>query len=139
MLTHSNHVLTYLFPHIPSHSFQQFKHTTHGGFGPIHTNPGLILTVPKTEHVGCPWQPTHPPFVPLFETDFHGHIRPPTHQYMIYCLIFNTNSPISLWTVTDSPKSLQNFQQFGPKIWDRSNGPSRPQTNSNITKHLNQE
>ena len=33
-------------------------------------------------------------------------------------------------------KISRKFQQFGPMFWDRSNGPSRPQTNQNMEKPL---
>ena len=105
-------------------------------FGPIHTNPGLSLTVPKTEHVGCPWQPTHPPFVPLFETDFHAHFRSPTHQNTIYLINHHTTPKTVPKTATDCTNGSQKFQHFGSKIWDRSNGHSRPQSNTNINKAL---
>ena len=53
-LVHKNQVLTYLFPHIPSHSFQQFKCPKHMDlYGPFHTNWDCFYS-PKTKHVGCP-------------------------------------------------------------------------------------
>ena len=60
-------------------------------------------------------------------------------SYQAYILMynFNTSSPLNFWTVPDSKKISKKFQQFGPKFWDRSNGPARPQTNRNIEKHLN--
>ena len=48
MLTPQAYALTYLFPLNSSHSFQPISYTPHMDvFGLIHTNPGLILTVPK--------------------------------------------------------------------------------------------
>ena len=41
-------------------------------------------------------------------------------------------------TVTDYPIGFHKFQHFGSKIWYRSNSRSRPQTNRNIHKTLQQ-
>ena len=47
ILTHQAYALTYPFLHKSSHSCQ-LSYTPHMDvFGPIHTNPGLLLTVPK--------------------------------------------------------------------------------------------
>ena len=52
-LIHKNQVLTYLFPHIPSHSFQQFKCPKHMDlYDPFHTNWDCFYS-PKTGQVGC--------------------------------------------------------------------------------------
>ena len=106
-------------------------------FGPFHTNPGLFLTVPKQSKWAIRGQPTYPSIVPLFETDFHVHFRPHTHQHTICCTISNTNTKNSPYTATDYPNGSQKFPHFGSKICDRSNGHSRPQTYTSITKHLN--
>ena len=37
------------------------------------------------------------------------------------------------------PRKSQKFHKFGPMFWDRSNGPSRPQTNRNISKTFKME
>ena len=48
LLIHKVHALTYSFPHKSSHSLQTISYTQHMDvFGPIHTNPGLFLTIPK--------------------------------------------------------------------------------------------
>ena len=75
--------------------------------------------------------------VPLCEPEFHSHFRPHTHQNMIYYINQHPRCPNSPCTVTDCPKRLQQFSHFGSKFWNRSNGHSRPQTNSNIIRHLN--
>ena len=131
MLTHQAYALTYLFPLNSSHSFQPISYTPHMDiFGPIQANPGLFLTVPKTEQWVVRGQPTHQTSVPLGGTEFHIHFRSPTHQNTIYYINYDTNTQIS-------PIGSQKFPHFSSKIWDRSNGPSRPQTNTNITKLLN--
>ena len=48
MLIHKVHALTYSFPHKSSHSLQTISYSQNMDvFGPIHTNPGLFLTVLK--------------------------------------------------------------------------------------------
>ena len=138
MLTPQAYALTYLFPLNSSHSFQPISYTPHMDlFGPIHTNPGLFLTVPKQSKWAVRGQLTHQTFVPLFETDFHGHFRPHTHQHTIYCINYETTTQNSPYIVTDCPNGFKKFPYFGPKFWDRSNSHSRPQTTQSSTKHLN--
>ena len=139
-------------------------------FGQFHTNPGLILTVPKQNSglsIGSPLTQHQFHFVgqnsmPIFgllltKTQF---ITQFTTQIVLHChglskwvpkisaLRFQnlgpikrvTNSPYtqnSPYTTTNCPNGSQKFLHFGSKIWDRLNGPSRPQTNKSITKHLN--
>ena len=60
MLTPQAYALTYLFPLNSSHSFQPISYTPHMDvFGPIHTNPGLFLIVPKQSKWVVRGQPTH--------------------------------------------------------------------------------
>ena len=68
--------------------------------------------------------PIHSPF-PAFFTSIH--------DLKHYC---HPNSPLIFWAVTANQRIPKKFQQFGPKFWDRSNGPSRPQTNRNMEKPL---
>ena len=57
--------------------------------------------------------------------------------YPVDFVVLDTK-PVVVGTVTDYPNGLQTFQQFGPKFWGRSNGPSGPQINSIIHKTLKQ-
>ena len=82
-------------------------------------------------------QPTHQTLVPLFETDFCGHFQPHTHENIIYCINYVTNTQISPYTIMNSQNGSLKFPYFGSKIWDRSNCHSRPHTNTSSTKHLN--
>ena len=75
--------------------------------------------------------------VPCFGTDHTAHSRPFSYQACILMQNFHTNSPQISGQSRPLKKISKKFQQFGPKFWDRSNGPSRPQTNRNIKKHLN--
>ena len=68
--------------------------------------------------------PIHSPF-PAFFTSIH--------DLKHYC---HPNSPLIFWAVTANQRIPKKFQQFGPKFWDQSNGPSRPQTNRNMEKPL---
>ena len=93
----------------------------------IHVNSetlGLLLTA------------NQPISIPLCEPEFHSHSQPHTHHNTIYFIIYEINIQNSPNTVTDYTNGLQKLQQFGSKIWDRSNGRSRPQTNRNINKAL---
>ena len=76
--------------------------------------------------------------VPLCEHEIHGHFRPHAHHNIIYCVNYDSrcpNSPHPSRTVHNGPKD---FSHFGSKFWNRSNGHSRPQTNSIIYKTLKQ-
>ena len=122
-------MLTHQIPCINVLNSTQFKPFILAIFHAINTwtfwsnqcKPGLFLTVPK-QAVGCPWA-----------VRVHGHFRPHTHKIIIYCINYHTSRPNSLWTVQNG---LQKFSHFGPKIWDRSNGHSRPQINPTINKTL---
>ena len=76
----------------------------------------------------------------LSEPEFLGHFRPYTYQstnLYINQHNLNPNSPYVGLCKNGQQRKSQNFQQSGPMFWDRSNGPSRPQTNRNMEKHLN--
>ena len=76
--------------------------------------------------------------VPLCEPEIHGHYRPHAQHNIIYCVNYDSrcpNSPYPSRTVHNVPKD---FSHFGSKFWNRSNGRSRPQTNSIIYKTLKQ-
>ena len=92
----------------------------------------------NSETLGLLFTTNHPIIGFTCETEIHGHSRPHTHQHTIYLRNYEINTQNSPNTVTDYPNGLQKFQQFGPKFWDRSNGRSRPQTNSIIHKTLKQ-
>ena len=117
MLTPQAYALTYLFPLNSSHSFQPISYTPHMDvFGSIHTNPGLFLIVLKHSKWAVRGQLTHQTFVPLFETNFHGHFQPHTHQHTIYCINHIISSPNSPWTVMDCPNGFQKLPHLGSKI-----------------------
>ena len=80
----------------------------------------------------------HPTSVPLCEPEIQWPFWPHAHHNIIYGMNYTTSSPNSPWTVTECPNELLKFSHFGPKFWDRSNGRSRPQTNSIINKTLKQ-
>ena len=92
----------------------------------------------NSETLGLLFMTNQPISVPLCEPEFHSHSRPHTHHNTIYFIIYEINIQKSPNTVTDCTNGLQKLQQFGSKIWDRSNGCSRPQTNRNIHKTLKQ-
>ena len=74
MLTPQAYALTYLFPLNSSHSFHTISYTPHMDvFGPIFTNPGLFLTLPKQNKWAVRGQPTLQTLVPLGGTEFHAH------------------------------------------------------------------
>ena len=92
----------------------------------------------NSETLGLLFTTKYPISVSLCELEFHHHFRPHTHHNTIYFIIFEITIQNSPNTVTDCTNGLQKLQQFGSKIWDRSNGRSSPQTNRNIHKTLKQ-
>ena len=93
----------------------------------IHMNsktPGLLFTA------------NHPIIVSFCEPEFHGHFRPHIHHNTNYCTNFFIYNPNSSWIVTDCPHGFPKISHLGSKIWNRSTGRSRPQTNRNINKAL---
>ena len=78
----------------------------------------------------------------LSEPAIHGHSRPNVYQANIQYTNQHKphpNSPNSRGAVTGcSIFFFQKFYQFGPKFWDRSNGPSRPHSIETLVKHLNE-
>ena len=92
----------------------------------------------NSETLGLLFTANHPISIPLYEPEFHSHSQPHTHHNTIYFIIYEINIQNNPNTVTDNTNELQKLQQFGSKIWDRSNGRSRPQTNRNIHKTLKQ-
>ena len=76
--------------------------------------------------------------VPLCEPEIHGHLWPHAHHNIIYFVNYDSrcpNSPHPSRTVHNAPKD---FSHFDSKFWNRSNGRSRPQTNSIVYKTLKQ-
>ena len=92
----------------------------------------------NSETLGLLFMANHPTSVPRCGPEIRGHFWPHTHQNMIYCINQHPRCPNSPCTVTNCPKRIQQFSHFGSKIWNRSNGRSRPQTNRNINKALKQ-
>ena len=92
----------------------------------------------NSETLGLLFTANCPISFPLREPEFHSHSRPHTHHNTIYFTIYEMNIQNRPNTVTDCTNGLQKLQQFGSKIWDQSNGRSRPQTNRNIHKTLKQ-
>ena len=160
MLIHKVHALTYSFPHNSIHYTKISSHgliTEHKQFNLNHSIKHIFaqkyfvntihITIHVTIHItiyvnsktiGLLFTTNHPTSVPLCELEIHGHFRSHTHQHTIYFINYETNTSNSPYKVTDCPNGLQKFQQFGFKFWDRSNGPSRPQTNTIINKTLKQ-
>ena len=62
----------------------------------------------------------------LCEPEFHGHFRPHSNQDMIYHIIAQPMTQISPWTVTGCPLESLTFFHLCSKLWNRSNGHSRP-------------
>ena len=124
--------------HSPKHILSQkyFENTIHILFTCHYS----CVTIHMNSTIGLLFTANHPTSVPLCEPEIHGHFQPRTHQPTFYFINYETNTPNNPYTVTDCPNGLQKFskkfQQFGPKFWDRLNGPSRPQTNTSIYKTL---
>ena len=105
------------------------KHLTHKLNKP-HPNShessyGCTLAQRKTLHQ----------FSPIFGTDHTAHSRPLSSQA---CILMPNSTPAAHFSSGQSrptQKIPRKFPQFGPMFWDRSNGPSRPQTNRNIKKN----
>ena len=100
-------------------------------YGPFHTNWDCFYS-PKTEQVGCP-RAAHSSFIGSSWWNRIPYLFPVSYspkQNLMHK--FQHNSPNQFLDFTDCPKCLKNFSQFGPMFWDRSNGPSRPQTNRNM-------
>ena len=120
--------------HLSSSQFNTIQATTHGRFFVQFTQLGTDFNHPKIEQWVVQGQPTHPTSVPLCEPEIDGHFPAsctPQHNLLNK---FQHKQPKKS---VDCPNELQKFQQFGPKFWDRSNGPSRPQSTQQSTKHLN--
>ena len=95
----------------------------------IHVNSKTLVLLFTTNH---------PTSIPLCEPEIYGHFRPHAHHNIIYCINYDLrcpNSPHPSRTVHNGPKD---FSHFCSKFWNRSNGRSRPQTNSIINKTLKQ-
>ena len=92
----------------------------------------------NSETLGLLFTANHPTSVPHCEPKIHGHFRPYTHHNTIYSTNYTMNNPNNPWIVTDYPNGFLKLSHLGSKIWDRSNGRSRPQTNSIIYKTLKQ-
>ena len=84
----------------------------------------------NSETLGLLFTANHPTSVPLCEPEFQGHFWPHAYHNMIYSINYPTSCPNSPWIVIDCPNGFQKFQQLGSKFWNRSNGPSRPQSYS---------
>ena len=90
----------------------------------------------NSETLGLLFTANHPTSIPHCELEIRGHFRPYTHHNTIYSTNYTMNNPNSPWTVTDCPNGFLKLPHLGFKIWDRSNGRSRPQTNRIINKIL---
>ena len=107
LLIHKVHALTYSFPHKSSHSLQTISYTQNMDvFGPIHTNLGLFLTIPKQSSglsVGSPltniestlWNPIPRPF-PASCTPKHNLMHKSQHKQpkqSIHCHRLSKTAP----------------------------------------------
>ena len=75
----------------------------------------------------------------LSELAIHGHSRPLSHQSMIYFNISKLRKTHQPWQSRLHQWLLKNSHQFGPKVWDRSDGPSRPHSTPTFVKYLKRE
>ena len=132
---HSPSITPKIISHGLINNYEQFNlnySTIH-----IFTQNYFVFTIHmNSETLRLLFTANHPISVPLCEPEFHSHFRPHTHHNTIYFTIYTINNPNSPWTVTDSLNGFHKFQHFGSKIWDRSNGRSRPQANRIINKAL---
>ena len=87
------------------------------------------VTIPeKSQFIGSPCEPA-----------FHGHFRPHSNQYMIYYAKTKFKTSNQPWQSRLLLLGFKNSYQFGPKVWDRSNGPSRPHSTQTFVKYLKRE
>ena len=88
-----------------------------------------LVTIPKkSQIIGSPC-----------ETVFLGHFRPHSNQYMIYYAKAQFDTPNQPWQSRLLLLGFKNSYQFGPKVWDRSNSPSRPHSTQTFVKYLKRE
>ena len=139
VLTHSNHVLTYLFPHIPSHSFQQFKHTTYGQFWSNSHKPGTDFNSPKNR--ACGLSVGSPQVQPQlhFLKPISSHFRPPTHQNKIYLINHHTAPKTVPKSATNCTNEFKKFQHSVPRFETDQTATHGLNPTQTSTKHLNQE
>ena len=90
------------------------------------------------ETLGLLFTAIHPTSVPLCEPEIQWPFRLHAHHNIIYSINHDTNTQFSPYTTMDCTIGFHNFSHFGSKIWNRSNGRSRPQTNRIINKTLKQ-
>ena len=87
------------------------------------------VTIPeKSQFIGSPCEPA-----------FHDHSRHHPNQYMIYHKISQFLQPHQPWQSRLPQWVFKNSYQFGPKVWDRSDGPSRPHSTQTFVKYLRKE
>ena len=102
-----------------------FPHTQPNQFRDCH---GQQKKSPKIPHFGPMfWDRSYGPFPAFFLS-----IPDLNHKFF---RIKTPKRPSKFLQSRPLKKISKKFQQFGPMFWDRSNGPSRPQTNRNIEKH----
>ena len=90
--------------------------------GPFHTNWDCFYS-PKTEQVGCP-RAVHSSFIGSSWWNQIPYLFPVSYspkQNLMHK--FQQISPNQFLDITDCPKCPRKFPQFGPKFWNRSNGP----------------
>ena len=90
----------------------------------------------NSETLGLLFTAKHPIIGSLCEPEFHGHFRPHAHHNIIHSINSNTSNPKQSVDSHVLSKWVSKFPHLGSKIWDRSNGRSRPQTNLIINKTL---
>ena len=89
----------------------------------------LSVTIPKkSQFIGSLCEPT-----------FHGHFQHHSNQCMIYHVKAQFNTKTSRGQSRLNHWNFKNSYQFSPKVWDRSNGPSRPHSTQTFTMFLNKE
>ena len=87
-----------------------------------------VTILEESQFIGSPCEPT-----------FHDHSRPHPNQFMIYHKISQFLQPHQPWQSRLLQWVFKNSYQFGPKVWDRSDSPSRPHSTQTFVKYLKKE
>ena len=92
----------------------------------------------NNETLGSLFTSKYPISVPLCEPESHGHFRPHTHQYMIYCINQHINRPNSPYIATDCVERAPKILTFRPRDLGPIKWPLTASINSSINKVLKQ-
>ena len=92
----------------------------------------------NSETLGLLFTTKYPISVPLCESESHGHFRPHTHQYIIYCTNQHINSPNSPYIATDCAEWALKTLTFRSQDLGPIKRPVTASINSSINKVLKQ-